>query len=156
MTKNVPKSAKDAALAAPPAKARPSPLSKEAVLEEDTVQDATVDEDEKPAVSEVEEPDVAVGAEDEEEEAETIALPAPEKTEAELEAEKTTDAQIARYWKGIEAQRIAPRVHQEGLSVGEKVLRYFDVSSQYGVSNPPQPLSHSSSYVRCCTGGHRC
>ncbi|KFG79384.1 putative DNA polymerase delta subunit 4 [Metarhizium anisopliae] len=54
------------------------------------------------------------------------------KTEAELKAEKLTDSQIDKYWKGIEKERKAPRVHQEGLSVNDKVLRYFDVCSQYG------------------------
>lgn len=68
----------------------------------------------------------------EEEVVEEVAV--PEKTESELEAEKISDAQINKYWKGIEKERIAPRVHQKDLSVGEKVLRYFDVSSQYGVS----------------------
>lgn len=58
----------------------------------------------------------------------------PEKTEAELKAEKVTDAQIKKYWKAIESERRAPRVHQQDLSQSEKILRYFDVSSQYGVS----------------------
>ena len=57
----------------------------------------------------------------------------PEKAEAEARAEKISDAQIKRYWKGVEDARIAKRVHQEELSLSEKVLRYFDVSSQYGV-----------------------
>ncbi|KAM0275003.1 hypothetical protein ACHAQH_007652 [Verticillium albo-atrum] len=56
----------------------------------------------------------------------------PEKSEAQVRAEKTTDAQINKYWKNIEAERIAKRVHVDDLSTGEKVLRYFDVSSQYG------------------------
>ncbi|KKY38042.1 putative dna polymerase delta [Diaporthe ampelina] len=60
------------------------------------------------------------------------AQPEPEKSEVELSAEKVTDAQIKRYWKGVEAARISKRVHQEDLSQAEKVLRYFDVSSQYG------------------------
>ncbi|KAK5997217.1 DNA polymerase delta subunit 4 [Cladobotryum mycophilum] len=55
-----------------------------------------------------------------------------EKPEAEIKAEKITDAQIGSYWKAIEKKRIAPRVHQEDLDVHEKVLRYFDVSSHYG------------------------
>jgi DNA polymerase delta subunit 4 len=78
------------------------------------------------------------------------------KSEAERLAEKVTDAQIKEYWREREAERIVKRgkapsisraitrnervradlastVHQEGLSVEEKVLRYFDVSSQYGV-----------------------
>lgn len=58
--------------------------------------------------------------------------PEAEKSAAELSAEKVTDAQIKRYWKGVEAARISKRVHQEDLSQAEKVLRYFDVSSQYG------------------------
>ncbi|EHK15500.1 uncharacterized protein TRIVIDRAFT_38688 [Trichoderma virens Gv29-8] len=70
--------------------------------------------------------------EEEEAEAEPVAEKAPEKTEAELKAEKITDAQIKKYWKAIEKERKAPRVHQEDLDLGEKVLRYFDVSSQYG------------------------
>jgi DNA polymerase delta subunit 4 len=57
-----------------------------------------------------------------------------ERTAEELKAEKVTDAQIKNYWREREAERKAPRVHQEGLSVEEKVLRLFDMSSQYGVS----------------------
>jgi DNA polymerase delta subunit 4 len=56
-----------------------------------------------------------------------------ERTAEELKAEKVTDAQIRKYWKAREAERKAPRVHQEDLSVEEKVLRLFDMSSQYGV-----------------------
>ncbi|KAK1983021.1 DNA polymerase delta [Colletotrichum cereale] len=56
----------------------------------------------------------------------------PEKSESAARAEKISDAQINKYWKAVEAQRIAPRVHQKDVSLSEKVLRYFDVSSQYG------------------------
>lgn len=62
----------------------------------------------------------------------SAAQPEVEKSEAELRAEKVSDAQIKRYWNGVEAARISKRVHQEDLSQAEKVLRYFDVSSQYG------------------------
>lgn len=61
---------------------------------------------------------------------------APEKTDAELKAAKITDKAIERYWSDIESSRNARAVHKkhgEGLTTGEKVLRYFDVSSQYGV-----------------------
>ncbi|ROV91952.1 hypothetical protein VSDG_07609 [Cytospora chrysosperma] len=73
----------------------------------------------------------------EEEQPEEIAPPAPqepsaEKTEAQVRAEKISDVQIKRYWKGVEDARLARRVHQEELGLPEKVLRYFDVSSQYG------------------------
>lgn len=67
----------------------------------------------------------------------------PEKNEAQIRAEKTTDAQINKYWRNIEAERIAKRVHVEDLSTGEKVLRYFDVSSQYGVRVLSMPTRFS-------------
>jgi DNA polymerase delta subunit 4 len=51
----------------------------------------------------------------------------------EEKAGKVTEAQIKKYWKERERERRAPRVHQEGLTVEEKVLRLFDMSSQYGV-----------------------
>ncbi|KAL2265327.1 hypothetical protein VTJ83DRAFT_6427 [Remersonia thermophila] len=55
--------------------------------------------------------------------------------EAEARAAKLDDSDIAKYWKDIEASRRAKEVHKrntEDLSTTEKVLRYFDVSSQYG------------------------
>ncbi|KAI9769858.1 MAG: hypothetical protein M1835_006653 [Candelina submexicana] len=54
------------------------------------------------------------------------------KTKAEEDGERVTDAQIKRYWKAKEDERKAPRVHQEGVSMNEKILRHFDLSSQYG------------------------
>ena len=53
----------------------------------------------------------------------------------EEKAKKIPETQIRKYWKGKEDERIAPRVHQQGLSVNEKILRHFDLSSQYGVSH---------------------
>ncbi|KAK4228899.1 DNA polymerase delta subunit 4 [Podospora fimiseda] len=61
--------------------------------------------------------------------------PAVPVSEEEQQAKKITEAAIKKYWKGIEDSRGAKEVHRkhgEGLEVGEKVLRYFDVSSQYG------------------------
>lgn len=52
----------------------------------------------------------------------------------EEQARKVSDTQIKRYWRQKEQQRLAPRVHQEDLSVYEKVLREWDMSNQYGVS----------------------
>lgn len=57
------------------------------------------------------------------------------KSEAEEKGSKVSDAQVKRYWKSKEDERTAPRVHQRGLSVNEKILRHFDLSSQYGVSS---------------------
>lgn len=68
--------------------------------------------------------------------------PAPQVVGSEVEqkAAKIPDTQIRKYWIGKEEERIAPRVHQQGLSVNEKVLRHFDLSSQYGVRLPTQLL----------------
>lgn len=109
------------------------PASKGAVTKEE--------EEEKVVDVVADEPEVH---EESEAEVEPVTEKASEKTEAELKAEKITDAQIKSYWKAIEKVRKAPRVHQEDLDLGEKVLRYFDVSSQYGVS-----LRHSSLIWRC-------
>ncbi|KYK55296.1 DNA polymerase delta subunit 4 [Drechmeria coniospora] len=69
---------------------------------------------------------------EEEPDVEPEEVPVVLKSETELEAEKVSDAQVNSYWKSVESQRKAPQVHQEGLDVTERVLRYFDVSSQYG------------------------
>jgi DNA polymerase delta subunit 4 len=100
--------------------------AKKAALTESAVKKIA---DGPPAEEEVEE----VQAEETVEETAVIEI-LPEKSEAEVRAKKITNAQVSKYWKKIEAERIAPRVHQQDLSLGEKVLRYFDVSSQYGVS----------------------
>ncbi|KAF2459193.1 DNA polymerase delta, subunit 4-domain-containing protein [Lineolata rhizophorae] len=52
--------------------------------------------------------------------------------EIEAEAEKVSESRIKAYWREKEKARLAPRVHQEGLSVHEKVLREWDTSGQYG------------------------
>ncbi|PVI03543.1 hypothetical protein DM02DRAFT_612169 [Periconia macrospinosa] len=54
-------------------------------------------------------------------------------TPEEVEAREITPKQIQTYWKEEESSHsIAPRVHQEDLSVEEKILRRFDLSGQYG------------------------
>ena len=105
VTKSVPKSVKDD-LVKPPA------VEKSKVEPKEEVEDPVTEEQD---------------AEEEEPEPETI------KSEAELKAEKVSNASIERYWKKLEAERLSKRVHQEGLTTADKVLRYFDVSSQYGV-----------------------
>ncbi|KAF1928139.1 uncharacterized protein M421DRAFT_421319 [Didymella exigua CBS 183.55] len=47
-------------------------------------------------------------------------------------ARRITDSTIKKYWAAKENQRLAPRVHQNDLSLHEKVLREFDMSAQYG------------------------
>ena len=64
-----------------------------------------------------------------------------ERTAEEERASQVTDAQIRQYWKEREAERKAPRVHQDDVSIEERVLRLFDMSSQFGVCLLP-PFSH--------------
>lgn len=100
---------------------QPAAKPEEEVKVEDKIDEvAPEDEPQAPAVDDDEE-------EEEKPEVE-------EKPEWEVRAEAVTEAQVKRYWRRIEQAASAPRVHQEDLDVGEKVLRYFDVSSQYGVS----------------------
>ena len=117
VTKPVPKNAKKSIISPSVANIDPSQLAKQEP--EDIVDKATAEPEQIEIKEEVKEPEVA---------------PEPEKSELELQAQKITDAQIKKYWKSIENQWTTPRLHQEGVSQSEKVLRYFDVSSQYGVS----------------------
>lgn len=78
-----------------------------------------------------------------------------ESTPEEDEARQTSDAAIKKYWAAKEKQRMAPRVHQQDLSLHEKILREFDMSAQYGVgcphmsaSNVPRHGSTSSLHLR--------
>ncbi|KAL6908339.1 DNA polymerase delta, subunit 4 domain-containing protein [Trichoderma evansii] len=124
VTKAVPKDLKKAVVDAPA-------IARTTIPERPAAKgDVRKEEEEEPVNVVVEEPDVVEP--EQEEEVEEVIEEVPEKSEAELKAEKITDAQIKSYWKGIEKQRKAPRVHQQDLDLGEKVLRYFDVSSQYG------------------------
>ncbi|KAK4494721.1 hypothetical protein PRZ48_014077 [Zasmidium cellare] len=47
-------------------------------------------------------------------------------------ARKIPTTQINKYWRAKESERKAPRVHQQELSVSEKILREWDMSNQYG------------------------
>lgn len=57
-----------------------------------------------------------------------------ERSVEEEQARRISDAAIKKYWAAKEKQRKAPRVHQEGLSLEEKILREFDMSAHFGVS----------------------
>lgn len=65
--------------------------------------------------------------------------PEPE-VEAQDEDEKADDeaalklsvAKVKAYWREKENARLAPRVHQQELSLGEKILREWDMSGQFG------------------------
>ncbi|KAI0518156.1 DNA polymerase delta, subunit 4-domain-containing protein [Xylaria bambusicola] len=111
VTKSVPKSAKNLSSAH-----AQSPLAKHVINVEPDVKDE-VDAEEKAEVEEPKQVEVA---------------PEREKTEAELRADEISDRQISQYWRDIENERRTKRLHQEDLSLAEKILRYWDVSSQYG------------------------
>ncbi|KAI8625799.1 hypothetical protein F5Y19DRAFT_238532 [Xylariaceae sp. FL1651] len=114
VTKSVPKSAKDLTSSTP---AKQSPLAKHVIHADPAVKvEVDTDEDEKVKV----------------EEKEPKLEPEREKTDAELRAEKITSRQIDQYWRKLERERRTKRVHQQDLSLAEKILRYWDVSSQYG------------------------
>lgn len=55
------------------------------------------------------------------------------RSEEEERALAVSDAQVKRYWRECEKARRSARVHQEELGVEEKILRLFDMSSQFGV-----------------------
>ncbi|KAI1480746.1 DNA polymerase delta, subunit 4-domain-containing protein [Daldinia eschscholtzii] len=125
VTKSVPKATKD--LASKPVKQ--SPLVKQISSTSPEPKDEEVED-----VERKEEEEEVTQHEPEDEEKSLVAQPEaqPEKSEAELRAAEITDRQIDQYWRKLERERIAKRVHQEGLTLAEKVLRYWDVSSQYG------------------------
>ncbi|KAI0181638.1 DNA polymerase delta, subunit 4-domain-containing protein [Hypoxylon sp. FL1284] len=118
VTKPTPKTGKDLVSASKP-KAQ-SPLAKHV----SSAQPEPAEEDDVAPVK---------AEEEEDEEEQTAPAPEPEATsEAELRAARISSRQIDQYWRGLERERVAKRVHQEGLTVAEKVLRYWDVSSHYG------------------------
>ncbi|KAI6841094.1 hypothetical protein KC340_g7841 [Hortaea werneckii] len=53
-------------------------------------------------------------------------------SDEEQQARKVSETQIKRYWRAKEQERLAPRLHQEDMSVYERILREWDMSGQYG------------------------
>lgn len=69
----------------------------------------------------------------------------------ETKARKISDTQIKKYWQAKERERKAPRVHQEGLTIREKLLREWDMSGQYGVSiSATEPDDMNIRHVLTC------
>ncbi|KAL8907352.1 MAG: hypothetical protein Q9207_001470 [Kuettlingeria erythrocarpa] len=91
--------------------------------EADEVKDEVVDEDQ--SLAEGRETTFAIREREARKEEEAVD-PAEEK------ARTVSDAAVKRYWRAKEEERKAPRVHQQQLSLHEKILRHFDLSSQYG------------------------
>ncbi|DAA73582.1 TPA_exp: putative DNA polymerase delta subunit 4 [Trichophyton benhamiae CBS 112371] len=54
------------------------------------------------------------------------------KSKEDEQAEALTLKQLHAYWRAEERKRTASRVHQADLSIEEKILRHFDLCSQYG------------------------
>lgn len=54
-------------------------------------------------------------------------------TREEQEAERVGEAQINKYWREKELARKFKRIHQEDLSLHEKVCREFDTDGRFGV-----------------------
>ena len=73
---------------------------------------------------------------------EAVETEVDEDVQAEIEAEKAlnkkalalSDTKLKAYWSAKEKERKAPRVHQKELTMREKMLREWDMSSRYGVS----------------------
>ena len=95
--------------------------------------------------------DLTTEAEAQEKEPTTADLSIAEQAQAEAkapldpedeEAGKVKEAQIKKYWREKEATRTAPRVHQQDLSLHEKVCREFDTDGRYGVSQPARHMHH--------------
>lgn len=62
---------------------------------------------------------------------------AQEEVEEEKKLEKKAlalpESKLKAYWAAKEKERKAPRVHQKELTIREKMLREWDMSSRYGV-----------------------
>ncbi|KAH6645927.1 putative DNA polymerase delta subunit 4 [Truncatella angustata] len=114
VTKSVPKSAK--AKDTTPIKASPlkRQVKEEDLAEEDVRQEEIERSEPEPVATQV------------------LEEPREDKSDAELRAARVSDRQISAYWNKLERERKSKRVHQEDLTLAEKVLRYFDVSNQYG------------------------
>ncbi|KAK6335400.1 hypothetical protein TWF696_002179 [Orbilia brochopaga] len=125
----------------PAATAPVKPHDTEEEPEAPKVADVVIDDDvEEPAVEEAEVKDDDDAAEQDAEDLsfqeEVIERPKVDfsivSKECTDEAYDITSEQISQYYKKIKNARIAPPVHQEGLTEYEKILRHFDLSSQYG------------------------
>jgi CRISPR/Cas system CSM-associated protein Csm2 small subunit len=74
---------------------------------------------------------------------------------AEVKASKVTDQQIRKFWREREEERLAPRVHMEGIRLEEKVCRFFDMSSEFGVSVIPLSMYSLVFSTRSLTLGEK-
>lgn len=102
------------------------PAKPEVTIKDDSISEPSVDEV-KPQAST--EPEVALGADVETDSEDD------DDDDVEARARAVTQKQIDAYWRKKEEDRLAPRVHQQKLSKTEKILREFDLTGSYGVSD---------------------
>jgi DNA polymerase delta subunit 4 len=57
-------------------------------------------------------------------------------TSEEEEALGVSESRIEKYWREKEAERKAPRMHQEDVPLYEKVCREWDTDGRFGVGHP--------------------
>ncbi|GKT44408.1 DNA polymerase delta subunit 4 [Colletotrichum spaethianum] len=120
VSKPVPKEQKKAALTSAVERAEIGKPAKD----EEEANEIQLDE---PASPEIEEPDVKEEV--------------PEKSESVTRAEKISDAQINKYWKSVEAQRIAPRVHQKDPCIGLQRMKRWQRAERLGLNPPIEVLA---------------
>jgi DNA polymerase delta subunit 4 len=104
----------------------------------------------KPEIIElIDEPTTAEAALIDQTKDEVVEVQRAQSTPEEDDARRISDAAIKQYWASKEKLRTAPRVHQQDLSLHEKILREFDMSAQYGVS-PLLSESHTDIQIKAC------
>lgn len=104
-------------------------------------------EDDKPKVIEIPDEPTTAEAAIIDQTKEEVAVQQVQSTPEEDEARKISDAALKKYWTTKEKQRMAPRVHQNDLSLHEKILREFDMSGQYGVSGSHMSACDNHKYM---------
>ncbi|KAH7063384.1 DNA polymerase delta, subunit 4-domain-containing protein [Macrophomina phaseolina] len=112
--------------ASPTGKAKVTNKSKQDPILSESITDTNLSAQAEPDLAEPTTSELAIAQQSRQEAAK------PELTPEEEKASRVSEAQIKKYWKEKERARKAPRVHQEDVSLHEKVLREFDTSGQYG------------------------
>jgi DNA polymerase delta subunit 4 len=111
-----------------------------AVVIDDLIPEPTAakdEEDAKPAEQDVQEKDGDEAEVEMPTGLKSLDLEADELTvwrDAVRDARDVSDARIESYWAARDAGRTTERVHQEGMSVYEKMLGDWDIDSRWGVS----------------------
>ena len=117
-----------------PTKPVSTPASKPEIIE--VTQDRPQSQSQQPPAIDVNDPAARIYQTAEPEEVDEDAeLKANAEKELVKQALALPESKLKAYWAAKEAERKAPRVHQKDLTMREKILREFDMSSRYGVSS---------------------